>query len=43
MEDWDWNQDGELDEKEFLELCTYLDEDQYLTPEEAEWALNQYD
>ena len=43
MEDWDWNQDGELDEGEFLELCTYMDEDQYLTPEEADWALQQYE
>ena len=39
---FDVNQDGEFDEGEFLELCTYLDEDQSLTDEEKAWALKQY-
>ena len=27
MADFDMNMDGDIDEGEFLEICTYLDED----------------
>ena len=35
LESWfDYNGDGDIDESEYLDMMTYLDEDQYLTAEE---------
>ena len=35
LESWfDNNGDGDIDESEYLDMMTYLDEDQYLTAEE---------
>ena len=42
MWDWDWDMDGELSEEEFINLVTYLDEDQYLTDEEYNYAIQQF-
>ena len=43
MDTFDYDMDGELNEDEFVDLATYLDEDQYLTDNELAWALDQYD
>ena len=42
MWNWDWDMDGELSEDEFINLVTYLDEDQYLTDEEYNYAIQQF-
>ena len=40
LESWfDADMDGEIDEEEYLDMMTYLDEDQYLTADEEAWAL----
>lgn len=39
FEDYDYNDDGDLTEREFLDMVTYLDEDNYLTDTERDHAL----
>ena len=43
MDTFDYDMDGDLNEEEFIDLATYLDEDEYLTDEELAWALGQYE
>ena len=43
MDGYDWDMDGELNEEEFIAFATYMDEDMYLTDEEYDWAMQQYE
>ena len=43
MDSYDWDMDGELNEDEFIAFATYMDEDMYLTDEELDWAMQQYE
>ena len=43
MDTYDWDMDGDLNEDEFIAFATYMDEDMYLTDEEYDWAMQQYE